>query len=235
MRVELEPAYILHTRPYRETSLLVYALTYEHGVMHMICRGARKKGNHLLQPFIKMHLSWTGKGELVTLTKYELEKSSYRNDFRTHIQCFYLHELILALIPKMSPAPELFELYEQTLDSMTAEPQNEAILRFFELQLLTIIGHPLQLEYDCRTQQPLLPQADYIYQPDAGPTQVSAADTPPGQPKGWNRVSGHVLLQLQQHELAEQDWSQAKSFLRGLIKYHLHGKPIMTRQLLGAK
>jgi len=235
MRVELEPAYILHTRPYRETSLLVYALTQEHGLMHMICRGARKKGSHQLQPFIKMQLSWAGKGELVTLTKYELEKSSYRNDFRTHIQCFYLHELILALIPKMSPAPELFELYEQTLVGMTAAPHNEAVLRIFEIQLLTIIGHPLQLEYDCRTEQTLLAEAEYLYQPDNGPTQISTASSSSAQPGGWNRVSGHLLLQLQQHQLAKQDWPQAKSFLRGLIKYYLDGKPIMTRQLLGAK
>lgn len=235
MRVELEPAYILHTRPYRETSLLVYALTQEHGLMHMVCRGARKKGSHQLQPFIKMQLSWTGKGELVTLTKYELEKSSYRNDFRTHIQCFYVHELILALLPKMSPAPELFECYEQTLAEMTAAPLNEAVLRFFEIHLLTIIGHPLQLEYDCHTEQAVLPQAEYLYQPDSGPTLITAGSSGSAQPGGWNRVSGHILRQLHQQELAQQDWPQAKSFLRGLIKYYLDGKPIMTRQLLGAK
>ena len=235
MRVELEPAYILHTRPYRETSLLVYALTSEHGVMHMVCRGARKKGSHVLQPFIKMQLSWTGKTELVTLTKYELEKSNYRSDFRTHLQCFYLHELILALVPKMSPEPELFELYEETLVNMTEAPYNEATIRLFECQLLTLIGHPLQLEYDAHTQKALRAEADYLYQPDQGPIEISSDNAQTDQIFGWNRVRGHLLLQLQQHALPQQDWPQAKSFLRGLIKYYLDGKPIMTRQLLGVK
>ena len=118
MRVDLEPAYVMHTRPYRETSMIVYALTEQHGVVHMVSRGARKKGNNNLQPFTKMYLSWSGRGDLVTLTKIEHEHSRYTNNFRAQVQCFYLHELILKLIPKLSPAPELFDLYEYTLDSM---------------------------------------------------------------------------------------------------------------------
>lgn len=232
MRVELEPAYILHTRAYRETSLLVYALTRQYGVMHMVCRGARKKGLHLLQPFIKMQLSWSGKGDLVSLNKYEPEKSSYRNDFRTHIQCFYLHELILGLVPKMSPDTELFNLYEHTLDAMTTHPQDEAVLRLFELELLDIIGHSLQLEHDIH-HQPISTQAYYRYQPDNGPSQISVQH-PDGR-LSWDIVSGHLLKQFSLRALPEQDWPQAKSFLRGLIKYYMDGKPLMTRRLLRNK
>lgn len=233
MRVELEPAYILHTRAYRETSLLVYALTQQHGVMHMVCRGARKKGLHLLQPFVKMHLTWSGNSDLVSLNKYESEKSHYRNDFRTHIQCFYLHELILGLVPKMSPETELFDLYEHTLDAMIAHPKDEAVLRLFELQLLDIIGHPLQLEHDVTTQQLISATAYYRYQPGIGASEVSIQQSSGRFP--WDIVSGHVLIQLDKQALPEQDWSQAKSFLRGLIKYYMDGKPIMTRQLLKTK
>ncbi len=232
MRVELEPAYILHTRAYRETSLLVYALTRQHGVMHMVCRGARKKGLHLLQPFIKMQLSWSGKGDLVSLNKYEPEKSSYRNDFRTHIQCFYLHELILGLVPKMSPDTELFNLYEHTLDAMTTHPQDEAVLRLFELELLDIIGHPLQLEQDIH-HQPISTQAYYRYQPGNGPSQINVQHSDERLP--WDVVSGHLLKQFSLRALPEQDWPQAKSFLRGLIKYYMDGKPLMTRRLLKSK
>lgn len=232
MRVELEPAYILHTRAYRETSLLVYALTRQHGVMHMVCRGARKKGLHLLQPFIKMQLSWSGKGDLVSLNKYEPEKSSYRNDFRTHIQCFYLHELILGLVPKMSPDTELFNLYEHTLDAMTTHPQDEAVLRLFELELLDIIGHSLQLEHDIH-HQPISTQAYYRYQPDNGPSQISVQHPDGRLP--WDIVSGRLLKQFSLRALPEQDWPQAKSFLRGLIKYYMDGKPLMTRRLLRNK
>jgi DNA repair protein RecO (recombination protein O) len=233
MRVELEPAYILHTRAYRETSLLVYALTQRHGVMHMVCRGARKKSLHLLQPFIKMQLTWSGKSDLVSLNKYEPEKSSYRNDFRTHIQCFYLHELILGLVPKMSPETELFDLYERTLEAMIAHPKDEAVLRLFELHLLDIIGHPLQLEHDVANQSAVSAEAYYRYQPGVGPSEVSVDPTTHRRP--WDIVSGQVLIQLNKQALPEQDWVQVKSFLRGLIKYYMDGKPLMTRQLLRAQ
>ena len=227
MRVELEPAYILHTRAYRETSLLVYALTRQYGVMHMVSRGARKKGTQL-QPFMKMYLSWTGRGELVSLNKFEIEQSSYKRDFYTHVQCFYLHELILSLIPKMSPEPDLFLLYEETLASITKCPLKEAILRKYELRILAISGHPLQLQFDHSNDKPVEDDLQYRYEPGLGPVQCNTryAD--------WNIVSGHLLRCLDNHEFHEDILPQAKKFLRGLIKYHLQGKPLMTRQLLRA-
>ena len=227
MRVELEPAYILHTRAYRETSLLVYALTRQHGVMHMVSKGARKKGTQL-QPFMKMYLSWSGRGELVSLNKYEIEQSSYRRDFHTHVQCFYLHELILSLIPKMSPEAELFRLYEDTLAAITKYSLKEAVLRRYELKILSISGHPLQLEFDHSNDKPIEDHIQYRYEPGMGPVQCS-----PGH-SDWNIVSGYFLRCLDNEEFNEDVLPQAKKFLRGLIRYHLQGRPIMTRQLLRA-
>jgi DNA repair protein RecO (recombination protein O) len=133
----------------------------------------------------------------------------------------------------MSPETELFDLYEHTLDAMIAHPKDEAVLRLFELQLLDIIGHPLQLEQDVTTQQPISATAYYRYQPGIGASEVSIQQSSGRFP--WDIVSGHVLIQLDKQALPEQDWSQAKSFLRGLIKYYMDGKPIMTRQLLKTK
>ncbi|MEM8843480.1 MAG: DNA repair protein RecO [Pseudomonadota bacterium] len=225
MRIELEPSYILHTRPYRETSLLVYALTEHHGLMHMVCRGARKKSAQL-QPFMKMYMTWSGRGELVSLNKFELDKSTYTRDFRAHVQCFYLHELILALIPKMSPEPELFNLYEETLKLITEFPCREEILRKFELQILSISGHPLQLKFDHNNDLEIEDHKHYRYEPDLGPTHCVTTLT------GWDVVSGKVLRCLDEYDFHAEILPQAKIFLRGLIKYHLQGKPIMARQLL---
>lgn len=227
MRVELEPAYILHTRAYRETSLLVYALTRQYGVMHMVSRGARKKGAQL-QPFMRMYLSWTGRGELVTLTKFEIEQSRYKRDFRTHVQCFYLHELILSLIPKMSSEPELFGLYEETLDLITKYPLKEEILRKYELKILAISGHPLQLQFDHSNDKQIEDHLLYRYEPGLGPIQSNAGQS------DWNIVSGYLLRCLENNEFNNDILPQAKKFLRGLIKFHLQGKPLMTRQLLKA-
>ena len=226
MRIELEPAFILHTRPYRETSMLVYALTERYGIVHLISRGAKKKGNNVLQPFVRMCLSWSGRGELVTLTMAELEYSKYTRNFRAHVQCFYLHELMLLLMPKMSPAPELFQLYEYTLDTMIKYPLREDVLRIFELQLLNIIGHPLQLKFDCLDDQKIMREFHYRYEPDVGPSRCKSNQTQ------WNVVTGELIHALEEHNFCEEILPQAKVFLRGLLQHYLRGKPLMTRQLL---
>ncbi len=226
MRVELEPSYVLHSRPYRETSMIIYVLTQEHGVVHMVSRGARKKGNNNLQPFTKMYLSWSGRGDLVLLTKIEHERSRYTSNFRAQVQCFYLHELILKLIPKLSPEPELFDLYEYTLDSMINNPADEHVLRNFEMRLLAIMGHPLQLRYDYISDDEIEAQLLYRYDLDLGPTQIAVQRTQ------WNVVSGDLLIHLNDNSLTENILPEAKAFLRGLVKHYLQGKPLMTRRLL---
>ena len=226
MRVELEPSFILHTRPYRETSMLVYALTEQHGIVHLISRGAKRKGNNLLQPFVRMVLSWSGRSDLVTLAKAELECSKYIRDFRIHVQCFYLHELMLRLMPKMSPAPELFHLYEHTLDAMIKYPLHEDVLRIFEIQLLNIIGHPLQLKFDYKTDQQIEKDLYYRYEPELGPSRCDADNLQ------WNVVTGELLCSLEDHKFNSKVLPQAKKFLRGLLQHYLRGKPLMTRQLL---
>ena len=226
MRVELEPSYILHTRPYRETSMIVYVLTEQHGIVHMISRGARKKGNCHLQPFTKMYLSWTGKSDLVSLTKIELDRTNYTRNFRAQVQCLYLHELILKLIPRASPTSELFYLYEETLDQMARNPRDEKVLRNFELHLLSIMGHPLQLKYDYMDDKQIEDATSYRYDPDLGPTQYSSKS------KQWNVVTGNVLRSLDSGEMDDKYLLQTKILLRGLMKYYLQGKPLVTRQLL---
>ena len=228
MRVELEPAYIIHTRPYRETSMLVYALTEQHGVVHMISKGARKKSSQSLQPFTKMLLSWSGRSDLVSLTKFECESSNYTRDFRAQVQCFYLHELILKLIPNVSPMPELFYLYEETLAAMLDDPKREDVLRHFEMHLLAIMGHPLQLKFDYINDSVIEEGQSYRYDPELGPTRCVYKE------HQWNIVNGSLLQALDAYHLTQEMLPQAKTFLRGLIQYYLHGKPLMTRQLLRA-
>ena len=218
MRIELEPAFILHSHAYKETSMLVYALTEQHGIVHMVSKGAKRNGKNNLQPFMKMNLSWSGRGELYTLTNAELEHSKYKRNFRAHVQCFYLHELILRLMPKLSPAPELFQLYEQTIQAMIEKPEREDILRNFEIHLLDIIGHPLQLKYDYNTDRKLQPTLMYRYDPDLGPTECATNS------QQWNIVSGSLLCALDVKNLNEQTLLPAKRFLRGLMQHYLHGK-----------
>jgi len=226
MRVELEAAYILHTRAYRESSLLVYALTAEHGVVHLISRAAKKKNGNMIQPLTKCYLTWSGKGSLLSLNKVELEYSKYTRNFRSHVQCLYIHELLLRLVPERSPAPELFDLYEQTLEKMLKLPTDEGCLRAFELELLAIIGHPLQLDFDYQNNLAVEAEQYYRYVPDAGPV-LSA-----GLNQTWDSVTGRALLDMAAGDFRAENLPAMKRFLRGLLEFYLRGKPVLTRQLL---
>ena len=146
--------------------------------------------------------------------------------FRAQVQCFYLHELILKLIPKLSPAPELFDLYEYTLDSMINNPSDEYVLRNFEMRLLAIMGHPLQLRYDYINDEEIQDQLLYRYDPDFGPTKIKLKQTQ------WNVVPGRLLTNLEEDNLTDESLPQAKIFLRGIVRHYLQGKPLMTRRLL---
>ena len=225
MRVDLEPAYILHTRAYRETSLLVYALTADHGVVHLISRASKKKNGNMIQPLIKCYLTWSGKGSLLSLNKIELEHSKYTRNFRSHVQCLYIHELLLRLVPEHSPAPELFDLYELTLEKMLKSPNDESCLRLFELELLGIIGHPLQLDFDYQNNLAVDAGRDYRYVPDAGPVLCTASS------QHWDSIRGCTLLAMAAADFQTENLPAMKRFLRGLLEFYLRGKPVLTRQL----
>ena len=229
MRVELEPAYILHSRAYSESSLLVYALTANHGVVHLISRAAKKKNGNMIQPLTKCYLTWSGKSSLLSLNKIELAHSRYTRHFRSHVQCLYIHELLLRLVPERSPAPELFDLYEQTLEKMLKSPTDEGCLRAFELELLAIIGHPLQLDFDYQNNLAVEAGQYYRYVPDAGPVLVTSLK------QTWDSVTGRVLLDMAAEDFQTESLPVMKRFLRGLLEFYLHGKPVLTRQLLKVK
>ena len=73
-RVELAESWVLHSRPFRETSLIVEAFSREFGRMGLVARGGRRPRSALAlaaRPFRRLLLSWTGRGELATLTAAE--------------------------------------------------------------------------------------------------------------------------------------------------------------------
>ena len=162
----------------------------------------------------------------MSLNKVELEHSKYTRNFRSHVQCLYIHELLLRLVPERSPAPELFDLYEQTLEKMLKSPTDEGCLRAFELELLAIIGRPLQLDFDYQNNLAVEAEQYYRYVPDAGPV-LSA-----GLNQTWDSLTGRALLDMAAGDFRTENLPAMKRFLRGLLEFYLRGKPVLTRQLL---
>ncbi len=138
-RVELEPAYILHTRPYRETSLILEVFTLGYGRAGLVARGVRRPQSPLrgiLNPFQPLRLSWTGKGELATLGQAEQGGVSAELRGDAVMAGFYVHELLLNLLQRHDPHPQLFGHYATLLASLAEGQPVEKLLRVFELELL---------------------------------------------------------------------------------------------------
>lgn len=222
-RVELQPAYVLHTRLYRETSLLVDCLTQDQGRICVIARGARRPKSPfagILQPFMPLVISYQGAGELKTLTQAEPHGLFLTLVGDRLASGLYLNELCVRLLSAEYPVPELFDLYSRTLESIAGDQALQPALRLFEKQLLSSLGQDLCLSQDC-AQQPVDPQAQYSYDPDQGPFKMVGG-----------QYSGKSLLALASDDLScPNACAEVKSLLQAMIKKLLGGKPIYSRLL----
>lgn len=229
MRVTLEPALLLHRRPYRNTSLLLEAFTQEHGRVGLVARGAqRSRQRGLLQPFAPLLLSWSGRGELATLNSAE-EAGLYRPVPPGRLlSAWYVNELLLRLLARNDPHPGLFEPCRQVLAALAEEADEQRSLRVFEKRLLAELGYGLQLDREAQTGVPIDPGAEYSYLPEYGPVRRQAG-------QGGVVVSGRGLLALGREQWdAPELLLEAKRLTRAAIDAQLDGRPLKTRELAAA-
>lgn len=225
--MELSAAFVLHHRPYRESSLLVEAFSRDAGRVSLVARGQRQqssKKRSVMQLFQPLWLSWFGHGELVTLKQVEVDQAGYRLMGNASLCGLYLNELLVRLLPLHEAEPELFDAYQQALASLSQNENPQIVLRLFEKQLLAQLGYGLQLMWDVDTQQPLDDNADYIYQIESGPQRSTNASA--------NVISGRSLRHLREEQgFDEQSLRQIKGLMRSVINYYLGGRPLHSRQL----
>ncbi len=228
----LQSAFILHTRAYRDTSLLLELFTVEQGRISLVARGARGSRSRykgLLQPFVPLLISWYGKSELMTLTVAEADGVMFNLAGERLLCGFYLNELLMRLLHRHDAHPQLFMAYQQALRGLQNATSMAAILRAFEKHLLRELGYALQLDREAHSG-PLI-QADqfYYFDPDLGmlPCESSAKSTA-GQPV----FCGKSLLALHADELIDKDFLRdAKRLLRLALNQLLDGKPLKSREL----
>jgi len=232
VRVDLEPAYILHTRPYRETSLILEIFTPDHGRAGLVARGARRPKSPLrgiLNPFQPLRLSWAGRGELATLAQAEQGGVSRELRGDAILAGFYVHELLLKLLQRHDPHPQLFGHYATLIASLSDGQPVEKLLRTFELELLREIGYALSLDRDALTGEYLKPDRLYVFRPEQGAVPAEhghAAEV---------SFSGAELLAIERLELDDIDsLRNAKKLLRHVLDYHLGSNLLQTRRVTGA-
>ena len=151
MRFSLEPAYILHSRQYRESSLLLEALSREHGRVGLVARGARgakSRWRNMLQPFRPLLLSWTQRGELGTLTGADQVASPPALVGESLFCGLYANELMVRFLYRSDPHSGLFDVYRHLLTQLAAEKPAQPLLRVFEKQLLQSAGFGMQLDHE---------------------------------------------------------------------------------------
>lgn len=170
-RVSLQPAFVLHRRPYSNTSLIVELFTSQQGRISAIAksaRGPKSRYRGKLELFFPMLVSWQGMRELKTLGHMELAGMPCLVDGERLASAFYLNELLLRLLPREDPHPELFSYYQSTLNRLAFGEQLPVILRLFEKKLLDELGYGIPLDRDIETGGKLDADLFYEYIPDRG-------------------------------------------------------------------
>lgn len=227
-RVDHEPGYVLHTYPYKETSLIVEAFTRRFGRVALLARGARRPRSALrgvLLSFHPLRLSWSGASDLATLIGAEWAGGTPLLGGRGLMCGFYVNELLLKLLPRDDPHEALFDVYAEALGGL-ASGDVPAVLRAFEKRLLGELGYAPLLETDAASR-PINPDLLYSYEPDRGPIAVNGARG------GQLVVSGRTLLDVAAGDYARPETrDEARALMRVLIGERLHGQSLHTRSIL---
>jgi DNA repair protein RecO (recombination protein O) len=222
--IHLQPAYILQSKKYRESSVILDVLTEDFGRLALLAKGARKakaQSAALLQPFIPLRVSFSGRGELKNLTHLETLRP-YEPLQGLAIYCgFYINELLQHFLYKNDPHAEVFLGYNRCLRGLGGKTPLQQALRTFEIELLLHTGYGLQLDCAFDTGAPLAADKRYGFFADRGAYE-----------DGSGPFSGKTLLSVQANDLAGADMAETKKLLRLAIDYHLSGKPLKSRAFM---
>ena len=235
IRIIDEPAFVLHSIPYKETSLILDVFTRQHGRMALIAKGAKRPHSVLrpvLQRFQPLLVSWSGRSELRTLIKSEWVGGTPSLVGDALLCGFYLNELLVKFLAREDAYEKLYDHYAETIHALAElEAANlgiEQILRPFELSLLQETGYAAALDRCVETNASPETHKQYVYQPERGIRPWQADD-----PGHWPVLSGNTLVQIAAGDYAGADTlTESKQLMRFLLSLHLQDQVLTTRQIL---
>jgi DNA repair protein RecO (recombination protein O) len=232
MKQDMQIGFVLHTRPYRDSSLLVEYFSRESGRLSFVSKGAKGRKTYggsyssLLQPFAPLMCSWVGRGELKTLTGCESAGRAPPLVGRRLFSGFYVNELLVRLLHHEDPHQLLFDNYVTVLRELAEGDSEDLPLRQFEFSLLEELGYGFGLEFDGLSGEPVVAGASYLFHPEHG--LVLAQGTPP---EGIAHHRGEDLLQISRGDFSGTARKCAKRLMREALAAHLGGKPLKSREL----
>ncbi|TBR08377.1 MAG: DNA repair protein RecO [Lysobacter sp.] len=234
MRYAAENAFVLHVRPWRETSLLVEALTARHGRMGIVARGVMGPRRQLLraalQPLQWIRFDAVQHGEMARLTQAEAADAAPRLVGDVALAAFYVNELTLRLTPRHDPQPDLFTAYARLRERLRAGDSLPWTLRRYERDLLQALGLGFDWAYDSEGQ-PLDPAARYRLDAEHGLRRVPDVS---GMASRRDTPSGLVLLTLATDEAPPPaDLGALRRAMRCVLEHHLGPRGLTSWQMLG--
>jgi DNA repair protein RecO (recombination protein O) len=228
-RVQQQRGYILHHRPFRDSSQILDILTRDHGRIAVVARGSRGKKSRLagvLRPFLPLRVSWVARSDLGTLTGAETAGPPTGLSGDALLSAFYVNELILNFLHRDDPQPEMFSLYGEVVAALGHNGDVAATLRDFELEFLGLLGYAVNLEHEATGQNEIEPDRYYDYRVEQGPVPVSREEGP-------LVFRGSILRAIAARQFDEADVLRAANrLLRDVITYHLGGKELQSRKVL---
>lgn len=229
-RVQLERGFVLHQRPYLNTSQILECLTQSHGVIGLVAQGSRRRASGqraALQPFTPLQLSWSRRGDLGRLTHAEAAGPAFVLHGNGLFAGFYANELMLRLMARGDPNEAVYSCYSHCLADLATASASARTVRLFELRLLQALGYGIGLDCDVETGEPIHSDGHYRFQPEHGfsrcPETSSAAET----------YGGHELISLREERLDDAgSLRAAKRLLTRSLKVYLGDRPLRSRAIL---
>jgi len=228
-RILEQPAFILHHRPFRDSSQILDVISSDHGKLALVARGSRGGRSRLkgvLRPFMPLAISWVQRSDLGTLTGAEVRGAPIALSGDALLSGYYVNELLLHFLHRHDPQPGIFAIYARTIEALAATDRIAACLRQFEIELLRQLGYALNLDHESDSYDPLQRDRHYEYRFEQGPVRVQRSS-------GALVFSGAQLLAIGEQRFEEPDILRAASrLLREAIGFHLGGKEIKSRRVL---
>ena len=217
----LQKAYVIHSRPYKETSLIVTFLTEKKGKISAVAKGAKRKNSRLsgnLEPFQCLNIDYRGKSDLKSLVL--AEPIEVFEDFfgsENLYSAFYVNELINYLVAQADESMEVFDIYKKCISNLKRNNQIEKILRDFELNILSILGYEINFLCDYDSNEPIMNGLRYKYSPQSGFS------------KSEQGYDGKILNEINERKFSKNSLQACKEINRTTINYYFEELNIKSR------
>lgn len=225
-------AFVLHTRPYRESSLLVEFFSKDLGRFTAVARHKRNKhgGHHLYQMFSPLKITVYGRGDLLTVKNAEPNGLPYFLNGQAQVCGLYVHELLMYTTVRFDPHPEIFLAYQHCMYALSQQPLPQKSLRVFELQLLEALGYGINFDVAGNMNAAIDEEAHYYFEDHRGFALIHPEKIMGNELRCF---SGRLIKKIAILELTEaEDFQAAKRLTRLALTPILNGREIKSRALL---